>query len=319
MRIRQALSRRARSWAARRDGIDTLPYTVSRRRIYIIPTRFGALLAALLFAMVIAGLNYGSNLALGFAFLMASIGIVAMHHCHRNLLGLRVESAAAGDAFAGGEAALDFTLRGDGGFDRYDLELRCEDAEPVLFHLPADAAGYVRVMRPCERRGILELAQWELRTRHPFGWFRAWTYVHAPLRVYVAPIPAGEHAPISPPGSGDARSGTRRGEDEFAGLRPYRPGDALKHMAWKVIARGREAAVRQYAQGAPPDPEWLNYDALMGLEPEARLSQLCRWLLEHDARGGVFGLKLPGVALQPARGPAHRRACLRALAGFRVA
>ena len=317
MRIRQSLSRRARRWAARRDGTDTLPHTVTRRRIYIIPTRFGTLLAALLFAMVIAGLNYGSNLALGFAFLMAGVGIVAMHHCHRNLLGLRIEAAVARDAFAGGEAALDFTLRGDGGFDRYDLEIRCEAAQPELFHLAADDAVYAHMALPCERRGILELAQWELRTRHPFGWFRAWTYVHAPLRVYVAPAPAGEHAPVAPPGSSEARSGMRRGEDEFAGLRPYRPGDALKHMAWKVIARGREAAVRQYAQGTP-DPEWLNYDALAGLDPEARLSQLCRWLLERDARGSVFGLKLPGVALQPARGPAHRRACMRALAGFRA-
>ena len=68
-----------------------LPVTIERRRIYILPTRFGLMLAALLFAMLIAGLNYNSNLGLAFAFLMVSLVLVAMHHCHRNLLGLGVD------------------------------------------------------------------------------------------------------------------------------------------------------------------------------------------------------------------------------------
>ncbi len=45
------------------------------------------MLASLLVAMLIAGLNYNSNLGLAFAFLMVSLALVAMHHCHRNLLG----------------------------------------------------------------------------------------------------------------------------------------------------------------------------------------------------------------------------------------
>ena len=42
-----------------------------------------------------------------------------------------------------------------------------------------------------ERRGVVGIAQWEVRTRYPFGWFRAWTYVQAPLRILVAPAPSG--------------------------------------------------------------------------------------------------------------------------------
>ncbi|MBS0399011.1 MAG: DUF58 domain-containing protein, partial [Proteobacteria bacterium] len=77
MGLHGAFMHAIRRWAARRHGIDRLPHRVTRRRIYIVPTRSGALLAALLFAMVIAALNYGSNLALGFAFLMASLSVVA--------------------------------------------------------------------------------------------------------------------------------------------------------------------------------------------------------------------------------------------------
>ena len=57
---------------------------INRRRIYILPTRFGLMLGALLVAMLIAALNYNSNLGLAFAFFMASLVLVAMHHCHRN-------------------------------------------------------------------------------------------------------------------------------------------------------------------------------------------------------------------------------------------
>ena len=76
-RLRRASVRRLRKWAARRHGADSLPLTVNRRRIYILPTRFGLALAALLAAMLIAALNYNSNLALAFAFFMVSLALVA--------------------------------------------------------------------------------------------------------------------------------------------------------------------------------------------------------------------------------------------------
>ena len=81
---------------------------VNRRRIYIIPTRFGIALALLLAAMLIAGLNYNSNLGLAFGFLMVSLALVAMHHCHRNLLGLSVDAIVEADAFAGDYASFEF-------------------------------------------------------------------------------------------------------------------------------------------------------------------------------------------------------------------
>lgn len=318
MKPRGALMNAIRRWATRRHGIDRLPHTVGRRRIYILPTRSGALLAVLLCAMVIAGLNYGSNLALGFAFLIASLAIVAMHECHRNLLDVRLEAISATEALAGGLSSVELVLHNAARLQRRDLELQCEPAEPVVFHLAAGSTACERLELPCTRRGILEVAQWELSTRHPFMWFRAWTYIHAPLRIYVAPAPSGRRQP--PPG---ARSATqpralRGGEDEFAGLRAYQSGDALKHMAWKVIARGGQPAVRQYAQGAA-HPEWLDYESLPGCPVEQRLAQLCQWILERDALGTRYGLRLPGTLIAPSAGPAHRRACLRALAAFPAA
>jgi uncharacterized protein (DUF58 family) len=86
-------------------------------------------------------------------------------------------------------------------------------------------------------------------------------------------------------------------------------------MAWKVLARGGEPAVRSYS-GPAAQPEWLDWSSLDRVDAEARLSQLCRWLLDSEAAQRPYGLRIPGTEIMPSRGAAHRSACLRALASY---
>ncbi len=312
--LRQAATTRLIRWAARRHGADTLPLTISRRRIYIVPTRFGIALALLLAAMLIAGLNYNSNLGLGLGFLMTSLALVAMHHCHRNLLGLGVDVAGEADAFAGGDARFDFVLHNDAVIERCDIEILCTGATTSTISVPAKNYTRASVDLPVGRRGVSRQNEFELRTRYPFGWFRAWTYVHSPLTAFVAPEPRGNRAvPAGTGAIGSTSHSELRGDEEFAGLRAYEAGVPLKHMAWKVLARGAEPAVRSYT-GLAAQPEWLDWSTLEGLDAEARLSQLCRWVVVSDAAQNPYGLRIPGTAIAPALGASHRLACLRALA-----
>jgi uncharacterized protein (DUF58 family) len=312
--LRQAAARRLRSWAARRFGTDVLPHPVDRRRIYILPSGFGLALAALIVAMLIAALNYNSNLSLAFAFLMTSIALVAMHHCHRNLLGLVVDAETNADGFAGASAAVAFTLTNVSGLDRYDVQIRCAEDAVTAANVAGISRRAVIVRVPLVARGVRRLAQFELATRYPFGWFRAWTYVQAVVTLHAAPSPAGEReAAGASRTSAQTLSGERSGDEDWAGLRPYAPGMPLKHMAWKVLARSEEAAVRTYS-GPASEPEWFDWHALPGLAAEARLSQLCRWVIDADRAGRTYGLRLPAASVTPASGPVHRRACLRALA-----
>jgi uncharacterized protein (DUF58 family) len=291
---------------------------IHRRRIYILPTRFGLMLAALLVAMLIAGLNYNSNLALAFAFLMVGLALVAMHHCHRNLLALSVDVDTETDAFAGGEACFDFVLRNESSVERSDLQVRCGREAHAITSVPGNAYGRLTVCIPVSRRGVSLFKQFELRTDHPFGWFRAWTYVQASLTAYVAPAPRGERAiPAAAAVLGQALRAETRGDEDFAGLRSYQPGVSLKHMAWKVLARGGEPMLRAYS-GLAANPEWLDWSSLDGLDTEARLSQLCRWVLDSETAQRPYGLRIPGTELAPACGLGHRSACLRALACYGI-
>jgi uncharacterized protein (DUF58 family) len=315
--MRQIIIDKLRAWAARRHGRDSLPIKINRRRIYILPTRAGLMLALILVAMLIAGLNYNSNLGLAFAFLMVSIALVTMHHCNRNLLGLQVDVTTEVDAFAGREARFEFVLRNDSNVERRDVEICCMTATGIR-SVPARSSESVPVCIPVPQRGVTRVAQFELRTRYPFGWFHAWTYVQGSLTAYVAPSPHGTRTLPAAAGLGSASRSETRGDEDFAGLRAYEPGVPLKHMAWKVLARGGEAAVQSYASFAA-QPEWLEWSSLEGQDAETRLSQLCLWVLESEAAQRVYGLRIPGKEIPPARGAAHRFACLRTLALFAIA
>jgi uncharacterized protein (DUF58 family) len=309
--LRQAASGRLRASVARRHGRDSLPIKISRRRIYILPTRVGFMLAFTLVAMLIAGLNYNSNLGLAFAFLVVSVALVTMHHCNRNMLGL-VDADTEVDAFAGRETEFEFVLRNDSGVDRCDVEIRCMSASGMR-SVAARSSEPVRVAVPAPRRGVVHVDQFELRTRYPFGWFYSWTYVQGSLTAYIAPAPKGNRTLPSAGGLGSSSRSEVRGDEDFAGLRAYEPGVPLKHMAWKVLARGGEAAVRSYTSLAA-QPEWLEWSSLEGLDAEDRLSQLCLWVLESDAAQRMYGVRIPGKEISLGRGAAHRSACLRALA-----
>ena len=49
---------------------------------------------------------------------------------------------------------------------------------------------------------------------------------------------------------------------------------------------------------------------------EQRLSNLCYWALQYAARGDEYGLRLPGVTIEPGTGQRHQEQVLKALALF---
>lgn len=62
------------------------------------------------------------------------------------------------------------------------------------------------------------------------------------------------------------------------------------------------------------DTLWFDWYQLPGLDQEARLSRLCRWVLEAERAGAAYGLRLPASAVAVGTGTDHRRRCLQALA-----
>jgi uncharacterized protein (DUF58 family) len=108
-----------------------------------------------------------------------------------------------------------------------------------------------------------------------------------------------------------------KGDDDFASLRPYHPGDSLRHIHWKALAREQGLMTKQFGGGVSEEL-WLKWEMLGNLPTEEKLSRLTRWVLETDSRGMAYGLTLPNTEITPQRGDAHRHRCLQALALFNL-
>lgn len=346
--FRSELRRRAAAWALRRQGADRFPARLHGRRLYILPTRAGVGFAVLVLGMLVAALNYGNGTALWLAGMLGGLALVAMHRSHRNLLGLEITSVETSPAFAGGRGMVSVVLTNSSRLPRYGVEIdnvtlsgaarrdasrsaagaagraRKAAARPLedpairataVAGLPPQAALRVDLEIPAARRGLLRIERLRLSTTQPFGLFRAWTWIHAPLVVVVFPRPRGDRP--SPRHDG-VRQGASRSEggtdrDEWRALRAFREGDSPRQVAWKAYARGAPLLVKEYAASGS-ERRLFDFGRLAGLDVEARLEQLARWIVDAEARGERYGLVLPGTTLPHGRGAEHRRRALTALA-----
>jgi uncharacterized protein (DUF58 family) len=307
------LRARSRRWLRRRQGADSGVVDLHRRRVYILPTRLGIVFATMLFAMLLGSLNYGNNLGLALTFLLTALGLVAMQRCHRNLQGTTVQFAGAEPCFAGTPAVFQLALSNPSRAPRYDLVLSADDLAAPPVSLAGGETVVARLARPSTRRGRVALPRFELETHFPLGLFRAWAVVHPDWRcvVYPHPAPLAPPPPFQPsPAGAEARG---RGDEDFAGLKDYRPGDPPRHVAWKALARSGEMLVKEFASGAD---DTLEFDlaAVPGIDLEERLATLARWILDADGAGRSYALRLDGVVIPAATGPAQRERCLTALA-----
>ncbi|WP_295444393.1 DUF58 domain-containing protein [uncultured Thiodictyon sp.] len=295
------------------DGIAR----IAAAQIYIMPTPTGLLYAIAAFTMLMGSLNYQNNLGLMFTFFLVAVGLVAMHHCWFNLLGLAVQVRPGPAVFAGTPAQFEVTLHNTRAAARFDLRLAggIDPGTPVC--LNARDQQMVLLGLPTRRRGLLALPAVELETRHPMHLFRAWSYAQSGAQTLVYPRPAAT-APAPVQDQGQARRPAQRGgegRDDYLGPREYRYGDSPRHLDWKALARERGLIVKQFG-GEEGLDVWIDWAQLSTPDPELRISLLTRQLLDTARSQVRFGLRLPGRELPLDRGQIHLQQCLAALALF---
>jgi uncharacterized protein (DUF58 family) len=92
----------------------------------------------------------------------------------------------------------------------------------------------------------------------------------------------------------------------------------MPRIAWKALAREQGLQVKQFS--SPQGQSlWLDWSQLPDIAQERKLELLTRWVLDADAQGAMYGLRLPDgdvSQLPPQNNPAHRAECLRRLALF---
>jgi uncharacterized protein (DUF58 family) len=312
------LRRRFRRWATRSRVPEASPIRLAQRRVYVLPTRAGLALLATLLVMLLASINY--NLSLGYAlvFLLGSVFVAHILFSWRTLVDLELSLQPGEEQFAGSTATWQLSLHNIQRHERPAIRMLDSEGQFLLqTDVPAHALIAQKIGLPAPQRGLQQPGQLTLESCQPLGWIRAWAYIEPDAPALIYPAPAGELPwPEASSTQHAGPQGERAGQDDFAGLRGFQPGDSPRHIAWKQLAQGRGLMTKQFSANTAPECvlDWAALPA--GLPVEARLSQLTAWVLQARQQGARSTLRLPGSETGPGADPAHHQACLLRLALF---
>lgn len=315
--ISKYFARRFENWIHRRLP-PAKQIRLDSRKLFIFPSRAGLYFGCVVLILWLVATNYENNVVFAFAFLMIALFVVAIHHSFFNLSGLAVAGVRSYPAFAGQLIEFEIELQQHGHRFRDSIQLRYPGCDPVVVALPETELLRVRLAVPAARRGWLRPGRLTVESHYPFGLLRVWTHLNLDQCGLVYPMPQTGPPPLTlSSGRGDGPLLAGEGSEDFIGLKRYKTGESLRHVAWKHYAREQGMLSKHYAD--PVDDEiWLDWAAFAGLDQERRLSRLCGWLLEVSNTSSLYGLRLPGIEIQPGSGKAHRERLLRELALFGI-
>lgn len=280
-------------------------------------------LTGIVLAMGYAGAVQNNGAAYLLCFLTAVLAAMSWLRARQNLRGLQVNLRQVASGQAGGlmKLPLDFQttqaesvwavevlVAGESG--RWSFIEQISNGQNVRLALPIKAP----------EAGADASLRLRVRSSYPLGLFSAEREIVLTNTRRIHPRPEGTLPLPEPDRSLGAESvaaiqtGGRPGRegDDFAGVREWQPGDSLRHVDWRAVARGRPLMVKQWASGAG-SAVTLDWSSLPLAENE-KGGQIARWIEECEASGVPYALRLLGVEIPVNLGPPHARQCLDALA-----
>ncbi len=307
------------AWLTRNQPEDQKSVTLTRKQIYIVPTRAGAIFAALLFAMLMTSMNYNNSLSLLFTFTLGALVFNSAWFTHHNLAGLTLKTIKQNHCFAGDNGYFQVLLTNKRKTSRHGLVLRERNDNCLVYDCPPEDSIIMKMPIKLELRGSYRLRRFAIATRMPIGLFNAWSWqtLDTVLWVYPRPEPSSSIPLMNGDDEGNATALADNDGDEFDHIRDYQKGDAAQHISWKHVARMDKLLVREF-RTASNKSLVLDWEALQDNLLETKLSQLCYWIISCENHDQEYGLKLPGVFIQPSRGNQHYHQCLLELAKFQT-
>lgn len=283
-------------------------------------TREGWVFVTLVGGVLFGAVNTGNNLVYLVLGLLLACLVVANVLAEWNLRGIRVERCLPLELVEGQARSGGFVLhngRGRGTAWQVELvEQGVARSRAVVNRCPADQSVFVPADWVFHRRGLARLTAVRIQSVFPFGWVRRWRDLPLEGDALVYPGRSSSYSVPSSDGDGDEAADRGRVSDsgDFAGIRPWRPGDAVRRVHWPTSARvGVPMLVTRVAEGC--DEVVLHVDpALSGDAREDAIRRITTRVEAHLARGDRVGVDADGAKLPARSGAAWRRRLLTTLA-----
>lgn len=231
--------------------IDELPFK-QKLASWISPHRMLWLLAFICFLIA---WNRGLALLYGCFALLVAMLLLSYWFAKSQLAGLSLRRQVGEPCEVGSEAMITFHLNGvkKAYFVEVEQPLEC------ITEGNANRAYWNSTLQPtralqfrCEQRGIYHLAEVKIHSSYPFGLVKAsrsYTLPVTPFIVFPKVFPMNGLPSLSWAESdrvGEMPYPNIGGQNEFASVREYRPGDGMRHIHWGASARQDQWIVREY-------------------------------------------------------------------------
>jgi uncharacterized protein (DUF58 family) len=294
---------------------------LKQNRIYIMPTKRGGMLLAVIVIMILTAATYSNNLIYLLAFFLFAIFFVSMIQTHYNLKDVELRLLSTSEVFEGEPLNILFSIEQKRSRNKQGLIIRSGDPrrwksvfiEPENLRLD-EPAKTVRAVIHAYRRGVHAVPRFYLETTYPMGLFRAWKVFRQEAKLLVYPKPVGKSdLQISNSDRGDHENGLRGSpEGDFGELKNYQTGESYHQIAWKHYARRRKLYTKVHWGG-----ENRHYSIPWNpgaQDVEIYLQQMSAWIQMAMESEASFEMNLPGRSIESGAGFEHAQTCWRALA-----
>ncbi len=309
---------------------DSTPAVLSRRHIYILPTRFGLIFGFLLFGMLLGSMNYSLSLGFALTFLLAGVGHAAMLHTWRNIAHLQLKLQCFQPTFAHEPLHAELIVSDNKGRQRTGVLLHFECTPEIgfsqLIDIPAFGEARVKLAHSTHQRGTLKPERIKVYSEFPLTLCHAWAYVQLESTAIIYPaLSQLDNTPTSTQDTNvDSNNSNvashQSGNEDFSGHKAYQVGDNLKKINWKASSKlddsefGTPNLLLKQFEGLSANCLIFEWAQTAGLTHEARISLLTRWVVEASEANRAFALNIPQLNIAKNSGNAHLHACLNALA-----
>lgn len=299
---------------SKRSGPFNNSVTLTRDRIYIVPTKTGLIFSLLLLTLLIGSINYEKNLGFVLTFLLVGIGNVILLSIWRNLAGLEVKAEKTRAVFAGDDATFNIQLVNNQLLNRHSIAISQNGIEHDVVDCSSNSTQLMKFKVSTNKRGRVNAGKFRLYTEFPGGLFIAWTWLDLSMTSIVYPSPDSniDTVKIDQSENGDHENGGN-GLENFSHLRKYHQGDSIHRISWKAAAKTNTLFTKEFV-GSKPQTLWINWSDIPAKNNEHRLSIMSAMIIQAENRQQHYGIRLPEINIQPDTGTQHYHQCLTALA-----
>ena len=254
-------------------------------------TVFSVVVVALLFGLFLEAYMHDFNLVyitlffiFSLAFSAGPIGILNLGHLEATYL-------HPGRLFARQEAQLPVEITNHSTATSWSVTLHDENTSVPIDQIKGESSKIVKLPITPGKRGPFIHQNAYLDSKYPLSTVRLVLKIKKVYQGIVYPEPKG--LPLE---SFLEQEEAYYGEEkEFDGLRAYDGSQKLSHIHWASVAKG-EMSVKVFSKETRTPKLVFNFHRA-GQNDEARLSQLCLWVLECEKLNLPFMIQIPNRTL----------------------